>query len=255
MHISPVRVENRELLIIDSKKLRQAGITRLLDIWADAVGLTVKAVVPDAPLDTFCVPITCEMAIINVGGVSVEDTQHQALIESVRTLIPQSPLVIISDREDPREVCAAFEQGAVGFTPTSIEPAVAFQALSFIRSGGSFFPPSVLSSCVREVIDTGKVFASDLTTKQEEVFSLLRRGYANKTIARQLGMSEATVKVHARRIMHKFGVANRTQLVVAAMSQSTLRVVVANSKESFDDADDNATRDRLNMRAAPAKVV
>jgi DNA-binding NarL/FixJ family response regulator len=112
MHIFPPRIGSPELITDSLKRLRQAGITRLLDIWADAVGLTVKAVVPDAPLDTFCVPITFEIAIINIGGGSVEDTQHQALIESVRKLMPQVPLVIISDREDPREVCAAFRSAA-----------------------------------------------------------------------------------------------------------------------------------------------
>ena len=50
------------------------------------------------------------------------------------------------------------------------------------------------------------------------MFTLLRQGYPNKRIARQLGLSEATVKVHVRRIMHKFGAANRTQLAVAAMN-------------------------------------
>lgn len=229
MRTSPSRAEKRELLVIDSKRLRQASITRLLDIWADAMGLAVKAVVPDAPLDMCCAPTKCEMAIINVGSASIEDAEHQALIESLRRHMPQAPLVIISDREDPREICAAFEEGAVGFVPTSIEPGVAFHALSFIRSGGSFFPPSVLSSRIREVA----VQTFGLTTKQEEVFGLLRRGYPNKRIARQLGMSEATVKVHARRIMHKFGVANRTQLAVAAMSQSSLGVAV-NGKDSMD---------------------
>ena len=113
MHkISPQRIESPELLITDSsKRLRQAGITHLLDIWADAAGLTLKVIVPDAPPDTFCVPTTCEIAIINVGGGSV-DTQHQPLIESVRKLMPQVPLVIISDWEDPREVCAAFRSPA-----------------------------------------------------------------------------------------------------------------------------------------------
>jgi hypothetical protein len=113
MHkISPQRIESPELPITDSsKRLRQAGITHLLDIWADAAGLTLKAIIPDAPPDTFCVPTTCEIAIINVGGGSV-DTQHQPLIESVRKLMPQVPLVIISDWEDPREVCAAFRSPA-----------------------------------------------------------------------------------------------------------------------------------------------
>jgi DNA-binding NarL/FixJ family response regulator len=162
------------------------------------------------------------MTIISVGGESIEDAEQQVLIESVRMLMPQAPLVIISDREDPEEVCAAFEEGAVGFMPTSLEPALAFQALSFIRSGGSFFPPAVLSSGHRKVTVNGIVHTTDLTTKQENVFSLLRQGYPNKRIARQLGLSESTVKVHVRRIMHKFGAANRTQLAFAAMNHDGL---------------------------------
>jgi DNA-binding NarL/FixJ family response regulator len=213
------QVKKPELLIIDSKRLRQAGITHLLDVWADAMGLTVKTLVPGAPLDTFC-PHNCEMTIISVGGESIEDAQQHALIESVRMLMPQALLVIISDREDPEEICAAFEEGAVGFMPTSLEPALVFQALSFIRSGGSFFPPAALCNCRRKVTVNGIVHTTDLTTKQENVFTLLRQGYPNKRIARQLGLSESTVKVHVRRIMHKFGVGNRTQLAFVAMNQN-----------------------------------
>ena len=220
MHISPGHVKKPELLIVDSKRLRQAGIRRLLDIWADLMGLAVKPVVADALLDTCCTPDNCELIIISVGSASIEDAQHQASIERVRMLMPQAPLVIISDLEDPREICTAFEEGAVGFVPTSLEPAVAFQALSLIRSGGSFFPPSILSYCSRKIPNNGLVHASDLTAKQENVFSLLCQGYPNKRIARRLGISEATVKVHVHRILRKFGVANRTQLAVAATNQT-----------------------------------
>jgi DNA-binding NarL/FixJ family response regulator len=215
-------IKKTDLLIIDSKRLRQVSIRRLLDAWADAMGLTAKTVVPSAPLDKCCTPGNCEMIIISVGNSSIEDAQHQATIETVRMLMPQALLVIISDREDPKEICASFEGGAAGFVPTSLEPALAFQALSFIRSGGSFFPPSVLSGCFRKLtVNNGVVNPSELTTKQENVFSLLRQGYPNKRIARQLGLSEATVKVHVRRIMHKFGAANRTELAIAAMNANT----------------------------------
>src|SRR6266566_6945568 len=151
MHISTGQLSKRKLLIIDSKRLRQAGIRRLLDIWADLIGLTVKCVVPDTLLDTSCMSNNCEMTIMSVGSASIEDAQHQASIERVRMLMPQARLVIISDREDPQEISAAFEEGAVGFLPTSLDPAVAFQALSLIRSGGSFFPPSILSYCFRKI--------------------------------------------------------------------------------------------------------
>jgi len=232
MRTSLRREKKPDLLIIDSKRLRQAGITRLIEIWGDVMGLAVKAIVPDAPLETCCALANCEMIIVSLGSGSIEEAPHRALIESARMLMPQALLVIISDREDPQEICAAFEEGAVGFMPTSLEPAVAFQALSFIRTGGSFFPPSVLSRCFRKAIVNGGVCASTLTTKQEDVFSLLRQGHANKRIARQLGLSEATVKVHVRRIMHKFGVANRTQLAIAAMNQTVIGKADANGQDN-----------------------
>jgi DNA-binding NarL/FixJ family response regulator len=222
MHTSHLQAGSSELLIIDTQRLRLAGIARLLDTWAGAMGLTVKAVVPDVSPDANNISANCEMIIISVGNASI-DAQHRTLIGGVRRLMPHyAPLVIISDREEPQEISAAFQEGAIGFVPTSIEPALAFQALSFIRNGGSFFPPSVLSSLLGEVTLRSSVHNSDLTIKQEEVFDLLRQGCSNKVIASQLGMSEATVKAHARQLMDKFGVTNRTQLAVVAMKAGDL---------------------------------
>jgi DNA-binding NarL/FixJ family response regulator len=217
MRTPPAKADKPEVLIIDSRGLRQAGIARLLEVWADVMGLSLKGVEPDVLFDTSCVPANCEMMIISLGSASIEDAHYQALIKSVRTLMPQAPLVILSDGEQPREIRAAFRQGAVGYLSTNIEPAVAFRALSFIKNGGSYFPPSVLSTIPQET--ESLVREVGLTARQEGVFGLLRQGYSNKAIARQLGMSESTVKVHARKIMRKYRVRNRTQLAVAAMNR------------------------------------
>ena len=209
---------------------------RLLEVWADSQGLKVNAISPNMPLDRGRIDQDCEMVIFSVGSISVGDPQQQMWMRSVRTLIPDAPLVILSDRDDVQEVCAAFDAGAAGFMPTSIEPMVALQALSFIRNGGSFFPPSALSHETTGPASSfiGTPAFSDpqtrpptppssanargkFTAKQEQVFTLLRQGHTNKLIARQLGMSEATVKVHVRRIMQKFGATNRTQAVISAM--------------------------------------
>jgi DNA-binding NarL/FixJ family response regulator len=228
MRTSHSREEKPELLIVDTKRVRQAAITRLLETWADVMGLTVNAVIPDAlPEST-----NCEMIIVSLGSTSIEDAQCHILIDNVRKLMPRASLIIISDREDLQEVCAAFQEGASGFMPTTIEPVLAFQALSFIRSGGTFFPPSVLSTCIDGVTVQKPVCDSALTIKQEEVFALLRQGYSNKVIANRLNLSEATVKLHARRIMQKFRVTNRTQLAVAAMNQSSLPAADISKKPS-----------------------
>ena len=145
--------------------------------------------------------------------------------------MPQTPVVVLSDREEPNEVCAAFEAGAAGFMPTSIDPSVALQALSFIKCGGSFFPPSALHKEMPPVATQVAVDQPDrfhiqslrppsrprLSAKQEQVIKLLRQGQSNKVIASQLGLSEATVKVHLGCIMRKLGVANRTQVAIASI--------------------------------------
>jgi DNA-binding NarL/FixJ family response regulator len=225
------RYNSPRILIVDSRKLRQAGIMGLLEAWADSLNLKVSAITPTMPLDRNRIGENCEMVIVSVGSASVEDVQQQMWIRSARVLLPNAQFVILSDREDAHEVCAAFEAGAAGFMPTSTEPMVALQALSFIRNGGSFFPPSALS---HETAIGAPVTASDqptsavvtpkgkFTAKQGEVFKLLCQGHTNKLIARQLGMSEATVKVHVRRIMHKFGATNRTQAVISAMAEHEL---------------------------------
>src|SRR5262249_49890618 len=132
MRTPPAQAHKPEVLIVNSRGLRQAGIAQLLEIWADVMGLTLKGVVPDAPLNVGCVPTDCKMIIVSLGSASIEDDQYQALIKSARKLMPQSPLVILSDQEHPQEICAAFRLGAVGFMSTNIEPGVAFKVLSFI---------------------------------------------------------------------------------------------------------------------------
>jgi DNA-binding CsgD family transcriptional regulator len=65
-------------------------------------------------------------------------------------------------------------------------------------------------------VSTASLSNVGLTTRQQQVLELLRRGESNKLIGRQLNLRESTVKVHLRQIMRKLGVANRTQAALSA---------------------------------------
>ena len=147
------------------------------------------------------------------------------------------PFIIISDRDDPQEIAAAVAAETRGFLPTGIDANLACEALSFILHGGSYFPQPAILQLQRQSARTrsqedgqrlhyrsdGSGLKSDcnghrtknkLTGREEEVLERVRFGEPNKLIARELGMSEATVKVYIGQLMRKFGAANRTQLAV-----------------------------------------
>jgi DNA-binding NarL/FixJ family response regulator len=212
--------ERKRVLVIDARKLRQAGIMHLLETWAESLGLEVSALPPGTELtkhDT----AHCVMVIVDVCNSPLEAPQQRALIENVRALLPEASLVIVSDRDKVEEVCSALQAGAVGFLPTSLDPSVALQALSFIQSGGSYFPPSILTQvCSTEALYAPVSDPAPLSSKQHEVFELLRQGLSNKEIARELVMAESTVKVHVRAIMRKLGATNRTQVAISAINDA-----------------------------------
>jgi DNA-binding NarL/FixJ family response regulator len=191
-------------------------------------------VVADAGTDFAGSDLTrnCGLAVLNVGATDVDFPDVRHWINQIRTSLPNAPLVILSDDDRPQQVIAAFRAGAGGFIPTTFEPLIALQALSFILSGGSFFPPTALDAVSRmpeaQIVfsapqsaqaETSRVSAggSGLTTRQQQVLGLLRTGKSNKLIARELSMQESTVKVHVRQIMRKFGAANRTQVALCAV--------------------------------------
>jgi DNA-binding CsgD family transcriptional regulator len=132
-------------------------------------------------------------------------------------------VAVVSALDDPLEAVRALESGADGLLPATLAPDVATNALAFILTGGTFFPPEALraasgGSRLGGVDRRARAGRHDLTPRQQDVLELLGRGLANKCIARQLDMQESTVKVHVRQIMHKLGVSNRTQVALIAAS-------------------------------------
>ncbi|MDQ6998006.1 MAG: response regulator transcription factor [Mariprofundus sp.] len=83
-----------------------------------------------------------------------------------------------------------------------------------ILAGGLYIPEGLLSyiTLKKSKSEHAVQHTEHLTGRQREVFSLLRTGLSNKAIARELSISEATVKAHVTIILRSCGVSSRTQL-------------------------------------------
>lgn len=138
--------------------------------------------------------------------------------------VPGTPLVVLSAEEDPGVIRAAIEGGAMGFIPKSSTPEVLVQALRLVLAQGVYLPPAALEaahavpSAAAPVGRTGPdgAMLPELTLRQQDVLRCVIKGKTNKVIARELAVSEGTVKAHLSAVFLALGAHNRTEAVYAA---------------------------------------
>jgi DNA-binding NarL/FixJ family response regulator len=139
-------------------------------------------------------------------------------IASLRARHPSLPLIVVSGAEDPRLVRDLIALGVAGFIPKSDTATVITRAVRLVLDGGTYAPLRLLSKDSDGAGGPGRSASSPagLSRRQLEVLNCLARGLPNKLIARELALSEGTVKAHLLAIYRALDVRNRTEAVVAA---------------------------------------
>lgn len=151
------------------------------------------------------------------------------LLSKVCNRRPETPVVVLSASLDPADMRRSLDHGAAGFIQKSSGREVILSALRLVLAGGVYVPPGILGSTMPSLEGStpvsqdpmisdlvGVAHELSLTNRQLDVLRLLAQGVSNKIIARHLGLSENTVKIHVAAILKAFNVNNRTQAVVLA---------------------------------------
>lgn len=153
---------------------------------------------------------------LNLPGMSGQEALSM-LIEK----FPLLPVVMLSGTDEVAMMQAAIDAGAMGFIPKSTSEKVVLSALHLVLSGGVYVPKEMVDkSRVSKPVEqesTSDEFAQrlGLTPRQFDVLQFMLGGHANKVIARQLNLTEATVKAHVTAIMKTLKVQKRTQIPMA----------------------------------------
>lgn len=157
---------------------------------------------------------TFDLALVDLN---MPGTEGVPTIARWRREHPALPLVVLSATEDVALVRQLIALGVSGFVPKSDAAAVMLQAIRLILAGGTYAPLRFLSQPLASGVGgRSPSDGLDLTPRQLEVLRLLARGQPNKVIARELGLAEATVKVHLLAIFRILQARNRTEAVIAA---------------------------------------
>jgi len=157
-----------------------------------------------------------DLLLMDLHMPGVEGT---TTVRAIRERLPQMPLAVVSADEDVTMVAELLRLGVCGFIPKSDSANVIVSAVRLILAGGTYVPPRLVNAARRDppMVASGRDEGRlGLTGRQFDVLRLLGQGLSNKLIARELGITEGTVKVHLLAIFRALNVCNRTAAAMAA---------------------------------------
>ena len=150
------------------------------------------------------------------------------LLAEMRRDHPGVPVVVLSASESKSDVLQSLDLGAMGYVTKRSSNEALVEALRSVMSGGMHIPTHLFGSGEGRNAEGGAATAGGgpriarslverlgLTSRQTDVLAGMVRGLPNKLIARELGLSTETVKVHVASVLRALNVSTRTQAIVA----------------------------------------
>ena len=137
----------------------------------------------------------------------------------VRANIKNVGVLVLTAYNDDPYVMAVLQAGANGYVLKTATPEELIRAVRDVYEGKSALDPSIAQKLMTHIFGSVKApVVEDLTDRELEVLSLAAKGYTNKAIGMQLGISDRTVQGHLAHIFDKLQASSRTEAVMRAVS-------------------------------------
>jgi DNA-binding NarL/FixJ family response regulator len=146
--------------------------------------------------------------------------------ETIRSRLPGTHVVMMTDSESDEELFAAVEAGASGYLPKAMDPARLGPALRDVLNGGAALPRAFTARLIEEFRaranhpELVRRSERDLTGREWEVLDCLREDLSTRYVAGRLFISETTVRRHVSSILKKLGVSSRQAAVELVADRS-----------------------------------
>jgi two-component system, NarL family, nitrate/nitrite response regulator NarL len=208
------------VLLIDDHALFRVGLEGLLEqrnievvaaVGSGTEGLRMaQELAPDVVL--------LDLRMPEMGGLDV--------LRRLREANPNVPVVMLTTSSDEQDLVESLRLGARGYLLKDMEPDDLVSTLRDIVEGKTIVTPE-LTGVLAKVVQQGEPAPGEertkpfdeLTPREREILCHVSEGQSNKVIARKLGISDGTVKLHVKAILRKLGVHSRVEAAVMAVER------------------------------------
>jgi two-component system, NarL family, nitrate/nitrite response regulator NarL len=214
---------NRAVHVVCANSISREGLRGVIASQGFALGQSVECVT-DLAIDA---------AESNLAIIAEIDADGQArAVRELATRCSETLPVVLSTAFDFDTMVACFREGAAGYLIRDMSVHAFVAALQMVCNDQKVLPSNLADELSRDPIPASPRFAvqgdphfqelTRLSQREREVLCCLMSGSSNKIIAKQLNVSEATIKVNVKGILRKLNVSNRTQAAIWARQQHAL---------------------------------
>jgi DNA-binding NarL/FixJ family response regulator len=217
----PIRV-----LVVDDHALFRRGLQMVLEQEEDIevvgeAGDGAEAV--ERAADSMPDIVLMDVRMPKRGGIDA--------CTAIKDAVPSAKIIMLTISDEEADLYDAIKAGASGYLLKEISIEEVASAIRAVNEGQSLISPSMASklltefaSMIKRTDDRQQVPTPRLTDREMEVLKLVAKGLNNRDIAKQLFISENTVKNHIRNILEKLQLHSRMEAVVYAVREKLLEI-------------------------------
>ncbi|MGX1175215.1 two-component system response regulator NarL [Pseudomonas sp. R151218B TE3479] len=200
------------LLLVDDHPMMRRGIRQMLEL-EDDLQIVGEASHGEEAL-TLIEPLQPNLVLLDNNMPQMNG------IETLRRLramhyTGKVLLFTVSDAED--DIRDALRLDANGYLLKDMEPELLIQYIRDALNGALVISPGLTRVMAQALRSPPRQADVELTERERQVLKTIAGGYSNKVIGHKLGITEGTVKVHVKNLLHKLGLRSRVEAAVWAM--------------------------------------
>ncbi len=222
----PLPVEPIRVLVVDDHALFRRGLQMVLEQEPDieVVGeASDGGEAVQSAVDTLPDIVLMDVRMPRRGGIDACTVIHET--------VPSAKIIMLTISDEEADLYEAIKAGAMGYLLKEISIEEVATAIRAVHGGQSLISPSMASmlltefaSMIKRSDDRQQVPTPRLTDREMEVLKLVAKGLNNRDIAKQLVISENTVKNHIRNILEKLQLHSRMEAVLYAVREKLLEI-------------------------------
>lgn len=209
-----------DIIVVDDHPLFRRGVIQLLKMDP-----SFNVVAEAGDFEAAMVAVRERDPDIVLLDLNMKHTSGVEILTAIKAFDPSIRVIMLTVSDSPSDLLQCFQNGANGYLLKDQEPKQILEDIQKAAKGQTVLSASMnqaLAECLREESFSKERRLSELTEREKSVLKLIAQGKTNKEIGKALEISDGTVKVHVKHVLHKLSFRSRVEAAVWAKEQKNL---------------------------------